>query len=69
MCTGMVSHPRPVDVGESAYARAGLTSRSLQVFANGVVLSLEATDAPGDYKFSFVAPAAYRDFEVTIHAV
>jgi hypothetical protein len=40
--------PRPVDVGESAYARAGLTSRTLQVFADGVVLSLEATDAPGD---------------------
>jgi len=40
--------PRKVSVGASAYARAGLTSRSLQVFANGVVLSLEATDAPGD---------------------
>jgi hypothetical protein len=40
--------PRKVSVGESAYAREGLTSRSLQVFANGVVLSLEASDAPGD---------------------
>jgi hypothetical protein len=40
--------PRKVSVGESAYARTGLTTRTLQVFANGVVLSLEATDAPGD---------------------
>jgi|AraplaMF_Cvi_mMF_1032049.scaffolds.fasta_scaffold00001_168 hypothetical protein len=28
-----------------------------------------ATDVPGDHEFSFQAPAAYRDFEVTIHAV
>ena len=27
------------------------------------------TDVPGDHKFSFQSPAAYRDFEVTIHAV
>jgi len=40
--------PRKVSVGESAYARTGLTTRTLQVFANGVVLSLDATDAPGD---------------------
>jgi hypothetical protein len=40
--------PRKVSVGEAAYAREGLTTRTLQVFANGVVLSLEATDAPGD---------------------
>ena len=40
--------PRKVDVGKSAYAREGLTTRTLQVFSNGVVLSLEATDAPGD---------------------
>jgi hypothetical protein len=40
--------PRALDVGEAAYARSGLTSRSLQVFANGVVLSLEARDSPGD---------------------
>jgi hypothetical protein len=40
--------PRAVGVGESAYAREGLTSRTLQVFANGVVLSLLATDPPGD---------------------
>jgi hypothetical protein len=39
--------PREVSVGESAYAREGLTSRTLQVFANGVVLSLEARDSPG----------------------
>jgi hypothetical protein len=40
--------PRAVDVGEAAYAREGLTTRTLQVFANGVVLSLEADDAPGN---------------------
>ena len=40
--------PRPLPVGEAAYARTGLTSRSLQVFAHGVVLSLEARDSPGD---------------------
>lgn len=39
--------PREVPVGESAYARKGLTSRTLQVFAHGVVLSLEARDSPG----------------------
>ncbi|MBB5573319.1 MULTISPECIES: hypothetical protein [Rhizobium] len=27
------------------------------------------TDMPGDHEFSFQAPAAYRDFKVTIHAV
>ena len=27
------------------------------------------TDVPGAHKFSFQAPAAYHDFEVTIHAV
>jgi hypothetical protein len=40
--------PRVVEVGESAYAREGLTTRTLQVFADGVVLSLEADDAPGN---------------------
>jgi hypothetical protein len=40
--------PRAVDVGEAAYARQGLTSRTLQAFADGVVLSLEARDSPGD---------------------
>lgn len=40
--------PRPVKVGEAAYAREGLTSRTLQVFDHGVVLSLEARDSPGD---------------------
>lgn len=40
--------PRPARVGEAAYARRGLTSRTLQVFDHGVVLSLEARDAPGD---------------------
>ena len=40
--------PRAVDVGEAAYTREGLTTRTLQVFANGVVLSLEADDAPGN---------------------
>jgi hypothetical protein len=39
--------PRPVDVGEVAYAREGLTTRTLQVFDDGVVLGLEANDAPG----------------------
>jgi hypothetical protein len=39
--------PREVPVGESAYAREGLTSRTLQVFGNGVVLSMEARDSPG----------------------
>jgi len=27
------------------------------------------TDALGDYRFSFIAPAAFHHFEVTIHAV
>lgn len=40
--------PRIVDVGELAYARTGLTSRTLQVLDNGVVLSIEAKDSPGD---------------------
>ncbi|HEX2175844.1 MAG TPA: hypothetical protein VHG70_08025 [Nocardioidaceae bacterium] len=40
--------PREVDVGEAAYAREGLTSRTLQAFDNGVVLSVEARDSPGD---------------------
>jgi hypothetical protein len=40
--------PREVDVGQAAFAREGLTSRTLQVFDNGVVLSLEARDSPGD---------------------
>ncbi len=40
--------PRAVSVGEAAYAREGLTSRTLQAFANGVVLSIEARDSPGN---------------------
>lgn len=40
--------PSRVDVGAAAYAREGLTSRTLQVFDDGVVLSLEARDSPGD---------------------
>jgi hypothetical protein len=41
--------PRQVGaVGASAWARDGLTSRTLQVFENGAVLSLEARDSPGD---------------------
>jgi hypothetical protein len=40
--------PRATSVGEAAYARDGLTSRTLQAFANGVVLSIEARDSPGN---------------------
>lgn len=40
--------PRAVEVGEAAYSREGLTSRTLQVFSDGVVLSLEVRDSPGD---------------------
>jgi hypothetical protein len=40
--------PRAVAVGEAAYTRTGLTSRTLQVLHDGAVLSLEARDSPGD---------------------
>ena len=45
------------------------------VIHDGAIVAIEdnifefVTDVPGDHEFSFQAPAAYRDFEVTIHAV
>lgn len=35
-------------LGEAAYARTGMTDRTLQVLAEGVVLTLEAKDDPGN---------------------
>ncbi|MPZ60420.1 MAG: hypothetical protein GEU93_03800 [Propionibacteriales bacterium] len=41
--------PRPAaGVGTAAYTREGVTSRTMHVFDNGVVLSIEANDNPGD---------------------
>ncbi|MPZ95711.1 MAG: hypothetical protein GEU96_12570 [Propionibacteriales bacterium] len=39
---------RVAGIGDAAFARTGLTSRTLQVLSHGVVLSLEAVDDPGD---------------------
>ncbi|MDL2397471.1 hypothetical protein [Rhizobium mayense] len=45
------------------------------VIHNGQIVALSddafsfTTDDVGDFEFSFIAPAAFRDFKVTIHAV
>lgn len=39
---------RVAGIGDAAFARTGLTSRTLQVLSRGGVLSFEAVDDPGD---------------------